>query len=118
MILPFFLYTFANKLNKDVSKVNDWTTQWKISSRSKQAQEIIFSRKRQNLNHDLIYFNHNLVQQVPSQKHLRMHLDTKLNFQEHLDNVMSKVDKSIGLLRKLQSVLPRPSLASHYRKNI
>ena len=118
MILPFFLYTSANKLNKDVSKVNDWTTQWKISSRSKQAQEIIFSRKRQNLNHDLIYFNHNLVQQVPSQKHLRMHLDTKLNFQEHLDNIMSKVDKSIGLLRKLQSVLPRPSLASHYRKNI
>ena len=68
--------TFANKLNNDLSKINDWATQWKMSSRSKQAQEVIFSRKRQNLNHDSIYFNHNLVQQVPSQKHLRMHLQS------------------------------------------
>ena len=43
-----------------------------------------------------------------------MHLDTKLNFQEHFENIMSKVDKTIGLLRKLQAVLPRPSLITIY----
>ena len=36
-----------------------------------------------------------------SQKHLRMDLDTKLNFQKHLDDIMSKVDKSTGLLHNL-----------------
>ena len=82
---------------------------------SKQAQEVIFSRKHQNLNHDSIYFNHNLVQQVPSQNHLAMHLDAKLNFQEHFDNIMNKVDKTIGLLRKLQAVLTRPSLVTIYK---
>ena len=52
---------------------------------SKQAQKVIFSRKHQNLYHDSKYFNHNLVQQeVPSQKHFGMHLDTKLTIQEHL----------------------------------
>ena len=51
---------------------------------------------------DLWRFNHNSVKQVPSQKHLGMYLDTKLNFQEHLNNVLSKVDKTIGLLRKIQ----------------
>ena len=55
-----------------------------------------------------MYFNHNLVQQVPSQKYLRMHLDIKLNFQEHLDNIMSKVDKTNGLLRN-------PSLITIYK---
>ena len=44
-----------------------------------------------------------------------MHLDTKLNFQEHLDSVMSKVDKTIGLLRKLQSVLLCFSLVTIYK---
>ena len=44
----------------------------------KQAQEFIFSRKCQNLNHDSVYFNYNLVPQITSQKHLGMHLDTKL----------------------------------------
>ena len=31
---------------------------------------------------------------VSSEKHLGMDLDTKLDFQEHLDNIMSKVDKN------------------------
>ena len=100
--------TSANNLNNGLSKINDSAIQWKMSfnpTPSKQAQEVIFSKKRQNINHDSIYFNQNLVQQVPSQKHLGMHLDTKENFQEHLDNIMSKVDKTNGLLRKLQAIL-------------
>ena len=82
---------------------------------SKQPQDVIFSRKPQNLNHDSIYSDHNLVQQAPSQKHLAMHLDTKLSFQQHLDDIMRKVDKTIGLLHKLQAVLPRPSLVTIYK---
>ena len=48
---------------------------------TKQAQEVIFSSKRQNSNDDSVYFNHNLAQQVPFQKHLEMHLNNKTNFQ-------------------------------------
>ena len=75
--------TFANNLNNDLSKINDWATQWKVSfnpNPSNQAQEVTYSRTRQNLNHDSIYFNHDLIQQFLSQKHLEMRLDTKLNF--------------------------------------
>ena len=42
--------------------------------------------------------------------HLVMHLDTKLNFQEHLNNMMVKNDITIGLLRKLQPILLHSSL--------
>ena len=82
---------------------------------TKQAQGVTFSRKRQNLNHDSIYSNHNLVQQVHSQKHLGMHLDVKLKFQEHLDNIMSKANKTIGLLHKLYSVLLHLSPLTIYK---
>ena len=58
----------------------------------KHAQEVIVSRKRQNINHDSIYFNHNLAQKVLSQKHLGMHVDTNLNFHKNLDNIISKAD--------------------------
>ena len=83
------------------------TIQWKISFNS---NHFIFSRKHQNINHDSINFNHNLLRNFHSQKHLGMHQDAKLNFQEHLDTIMGKVDKTIELLLKLQAVLPRPSL--------
>ena len=82
---------------------------------SKQDQEVIFSRKLQKINHNQIYFNHNSVKQVPSQKHLGMYLDAKLNFQEYLNNVLSKVNKTIGFLHKLQALLLCQSLVTVYK---
>ena len=110
--------TSSTNLNNDLRKISDWAIQWKMSFNpdpSKQAQEVIFSRKRQNPNHDSIYFNNNLVNQVHFQKHLGMHLDAKLNFEKHLDNIMSTVAKTIGLLRQPEAVLPRPSLVTIYK---
>ena len=74
---------------------------------SKHAQEVILSRKIQKTCHPSIYFNNKSVKKVPSQKHLGTILDTKLNFQEHVKNILNKVNKTIGLLRNLQNILPR-----------
>ena len=105
--------TSARHLNNDLSKISNWTFQWKTSFNpdpSKQAQEVIFSRKIQKTCHPPIYFNNKSVKQVPSQKHLGLILDNKLNFQEHLQNILNKVNKTIGLLRKLRNILPREPL--------
>ena len=102
--------TSASHLNSALSKISKWAFQWKRSFNpdpSKQALEVIFFRKIQKTCHTSIYFNNKSVKQVPSQKHLGMILDTKLNFQEDLTNILNKVNKTIGLLRKLQSILPR-----------
>ena len=45
--------------------------------------------------------------QSTTQKHLGMLLDVKLDCQGHLKNIYSKVNKTIGLLRKLHNTLPR-----------
>ena len=74
------------------------------------AQEVIFSPKLQNITHPSIYFNNNPIKQVSSQKHLWIILDATLNFQEHIKNLLIKVNKNIGLLQKLQNILPRGSL--------
>ena len=47
-----------------------------------------------------------------------MFLDLKLNFQQHFENMLNKVNKTIGLLRKLQNTLPRPSLLTIYKSFI
>ena len=41
-------------------------------------------------------------------------LDTKSNFQEHLNNILSKVNETTGLLRELQAFLLRQSLGTLY----
>ena len=44
-----------------------------------------------------------------------MFLDSKLSFKEDVQNVVNKVSKTLGLLRKLQKILPRPPLITIYR---
>ena len=72
---------------------------------SRQAQEVIFSRKIKKPNHPELILNNIPVNQTSYQKHLGMFLDNKLNFGEHLKYITNKVNKSIGLLRKLQMIL-------------
>ena len=42
-------------------------------------------------------------------------LDLKLTFEEHLLNVFKTVNRTIGLIRKLQNVLPRITLVTIYK---
>jgi len=115
------LHSSANDLNRDLSKINDWAYQWKMQFNpdpTKQAQEVIFSRKIRNQSHPSLYFNNNPVQKTTSQKHLGLHLDTKLDFQEHLKKVFAKVNKPIALLRKLRTILPRSALLTIYKSFI
>ena len=50
----------ASQLNNDLNKVSDWAYTWKMpfnADPSKQAQEVIFSRKYTRESHPPIYFN-------------------------------------------------------------
>ena len=76
----------ARELNDDLEKINKWAFQWKMSFNpdlSKQAQEVIFSRKIKKVQHpSLVFNNNNNVLQASSQKDLGVTLDVKLTFDE------------------------------------
>ena len=42
-------------------------------------------------------------------------MDNRLEFDEHVTHVSNKISKMIGLLRKLQNILPRPALLTIYK---
>ena len=108
-------------LNNDLKKIGEWAFQWKISFNpdpTKQAQELIFSHKVQTTNHPLLFFIENVIPKTTLQKHLGMFLDSKLNFSEHLKTILQKTNKTIGLLRKLQTLLPRAPLITIYKSFI
>ena len=77
---------------------------------SKQAQQVIFSRKSKKLTQPPLVFNNNNVSQSFLRKYLGVILDFKLTFEDHLNNVLAKVNKAVGLLRKLRNLLPRTTL--------
>ena len=74
---------------------------------SKQAQEVIFTRKLQKKDYPLLYFNDSSVKDTCTQKHLGMLLDFRLDFQEHWKSLLKKVNKTVALLRKFQNIFLR-----------
>ena len=77
-------------LNNDLKKIGERAFQWKMNFNldpTKQAQELIFSRKVQTTNHPPLFFNENVIPQTTLQKHLGMFLKSKLNFSKHLKTI-------------------------------
>ena len=84
----------------------------------KQAQEVIFSRKRVKDCHPSVFFNDTIVERSTSQKHLGIHLDEKLDFNAHIKKKICKAYRGIGIIKKLQSKLPRNVLLTIYKSFI
>ena len=86
----------ASKLNDDLEKISYGAYQWKMQFNrdpNKQANEVIFSRKTSsnNLSHPPIKFNKIDFSECPHQKHLGIFLDSKLDFNAHVDqNILKK----------------------------
>ena len=66
---------------------------------NKPAQEVIFSRKKQFQSHPTISLNNFQVERASYQKHLGIILDEKLNFKQHVDNAISKINKGISAIK-------------------
>ena len=97
-------------LNNDLTKISEWAVQWKMNFNpdpSKQAQELLFSRKISSKPYPSLYFNDNPVHQVQLQKHLGLFL--------HIQCILIKTHKIIGMIKKLQPIIPRAALLTIYK---
>ena len=93
----------ADQLDKDLKKNSEWAYKGKMifnSDLSKQAQEVIFSRKTNKISHPTTTLNTVPVAHTPCQKHLGLYLDEKLNVSYHVNVKISKPNK--GTLESLK----------------
>ena len=66
--------------------------------------------------HTLLVFNNANVSSCKSPKHLGIiWLDSKFTFEEHYKTTLNKTNRTMGLLDKLQSSLPRAALITIYK---
>ena len=80
------IHSSATTLNQDLNAITNWAFQWKMifnHNLSKQAQEVIFSRKIKKLLHLILLFNN-----IPlSNSFRKIFRDIKLNFSEHIKDI-------------------------------
>ena len=103
----------ADQLDQDMKKISNRAYIWKMifdPDLSKQAQNVIFSRKTFKINQPITTFNTIPVARTPYQKHLDLYPDEKLIFNHHINVKLSKAQKGIGIIKGLSHILPRISL--------
>ena len=64
--------------------------------------------------HPPLVFNNANVYQCKSQKHLGIILNSKLTFEVHYKTILSKANRTIGILRKLRYLLQREAFITIY----
>ena len=105
--------TAAEDMNHDLELIRQWAHDWRMSFNpdlQKQAVEILFSRKRNKIDHPGILFNNTPVKKVEEHKHLGLVLDSKLSFSAHIKAAITGSRRGIDLLRYLSKYLPRHTL--------
>ena len=104
----FSIANDANKcfqnLSNDLCIISNWAYQWKMSfnpDRSKQAQEVIFSRKRSIQPHPVLTFDNSPVIKTTHQKHFI--LDEK-NSKEKMSEAYKEIENITGFHPKKFSI--------------
>ena len=98
--------------------ISKWVYNWKMlfnSDPSKPAQEVLFSKKKENSNSSNHKFQQYSVERTSHHKHLVVLLDEKLNFKQYIDITILKINKGIPVIKKLRHSLPRKSLMTIYK---
>ena len=80
----------------------------------KQANEVIFSWKSNKTTYPPVTFNNNTIATCPHHKHLGVVLDSKLDFNIHIEQKLRKCNKIIALIKRRSVCLPRKSLLTIY----
>ena len=82
---------------------------------SKQGNEVILSRKSSTLPHSSLKFNNNDLSKCSHQKYLGIVLDSKLDFNIHIEQKIKRCNKIIRFMGRLLILLPRKSLLTVYK---
>jgi hypothetical protein len=98
--------SIANELiMEDFRRMAEWSRVWKLKFKATKSVEVIFKSQRQtNRNHPILNLN-NDIPRNENHKHLGVVLDSKLNFQAHIDKIVLKCNNMLNPLHPGKVIL-------------
>ena len=104
--------------NLELEKIYKWTLCNRLSLNLDKTVSMLFTYRRTDVSNSPILINNICVPSVSNHKFLGIILDPKLKFDAHVDLVISKASKSVGLFYKTQSYLSQDLLILLYNSLI
>ena len=104
---------FANKcmkhvhsvMNEELIKVDEWLKSNRLSLNVSKTSYMLVSHNANVNDANFISIRGNILNRVNCVKFLGVLLDDKLNFTSHVNNVATKISKSIGVIRRVSHLI-------------
>lgn len=115
-----YFQNFLMQMNPVICQTQTQAHQRKMQfnpDHSKQSKEVIFSKKSKYISYPPASFYNNEIKKMPQQKHVGVVLDSKLNFNNHIDHKIQikKCNELIELIKRLSTSLPKSDLLTIYK---
>ena len=98
-------------INSDLLRIQDWLMCNRLSINVQKTNYMITTNKLIP-NNNPVKFGDEVLSPVASARFLGVILDDKLTFSAHIRNVVSKMSRGLGIMRRLRCVLPPATLKS------
>ena len=98
----------AKNLNEDLSSVSQWLHGNKVTLNLDKTKSMIIgsNRKLSNITSFSLSVSDNDINTVPSFKYLGVMISTNFTWVNHIEYISSKINKNLGLLRRIKHLLP------------
>ena len=104
----------ASILNSDRRAKSNWSKVWLVTFNPSNTESIIFSRKKDKLQHPPLLMGDTPIATVKSHKHMGLSFSEDVKWNIHISAMVNKAWTRIELLRSLKCVLSRSSLEKMY----
>ena len=96
---------------EELNKFSTWFRANKLSLNVDKTKFMVFNAKNRNFH---ISMDGKPLCKVDTIKFLGVHIDSQLNWNNHISSIATQVSKGIGVLSKLKYTLPRKILRTIY----
>ena len=108
--------TLQDKMNMELKKIHKWCNANKLTINSSKSTTILISSKlNTQITNVNITIDNSSITISENAKYLEVMIDSKLNFQNHIKTIESKLSRSVGILHRLKAVLPWEALSKIFR---
>ena len=101
-------------LNNELKSVHLWLSANKLTLNVNKSRYMLFSKHKNTQMAKLnLQINNNNIQSTSELNFLGLHINTKLNWDTHVDVVGNKISRVIGIIKKLQLIFPKGNIVDN-----
>ena len=101
-------------INEHLNKVGEWMKSNKLVLNSRKTKYMLFYKHNKVVPNLDLNINGSTIDQVSTFKFLGLHINSQLTWQTHINEISKGISRVIGLLYKMQTILPKNILLSLY----